>query len=107
TAHHATYAIRGLADGGVMERKIQSQLLRCIAGPLPFRAVSINSAWATPAILSLAQSIDDSRDFHLLPQLGRAIQQAGCDDQAILEHCNDPGMHVKGCWIIDSLLMKQ
>lgn len=107
TAHHATFATRGLADGGVMERKVQSQLLRCIVGPLPFRNVSIHSSWATPAILSLAESIDDSRDFHLLPQLGQAIQQAGCDDRAILEHCNDSGLHVKGCWIIDSLLMKQ
>ena len=107
TAHHAAHAARGLADGGVAERKIQSQILRCIVGPLAFRAVSIDSAWATPAIHSLAQSIDNSRDFHLLPQLGQAIQQAGCNDRTILEHCNDPGLHVKGCWIIDSLLMKQ
>lgn len=107
TAHHATHAARGLADGGIMERKVQSQLLRCIVGPLPFRNVSIDSAWATPAILSLARSIDDSRDFHQLPLLGHALQQAGCNDQTILEHCNDLGMHVKGCWIINSLLMKQ
>ncbi len=77
TAHHATYAARGLADGGVAERVEQSRLLRCIFGPLPFHTVSITPSWATPAVLALAQSIYEEQAFAKLPMLGDALERSG------------------------------
>jgi hypothetical protein len=29
---------------------------------------------------------------------------AGCTDEAILNHCRQPGDHVRGCWVIDVII---
>ena len=35
-----------------------------------------------------------------------ALEEAGCDDAAILDHLRSPGPHVRGCWALDMLLGK-
>ena len=42
-----------------------------------------------------------------MPQLGDALQQAGCEDEPFLAHCRGPEEHVRGCWVIDLILGKQ
>ena len=81
-------------------------VLRDIFGN-PFRPVIINSAWLTPKVTTLAQSIYDNRAFERMPELADALQEAGCDNQDILSHCRGPGPHVKGCWVVDLLLGKE
>ena len=60
----------------------------------------------TPTVVQLAQSIYDDRAFDRLPILADALEEAGCTDAAILDHCRGPGPHVRGCWAVDLLLGK-
>jgi len=41
-----------------------------------------------------------------MPILADALEDAGCTDAAILEHCRGPGPHVRGCWVVDLILGK-
>jgi hypothetical protein len=55
----------------------------------------------------LAQAIYDDRAFDRLPILADALEEAGCTDADILNHCRRPGEHVRGCWAIDLVLGKR
>ena len=105
TAHHATFATRGLAEAGVAERTEQCRLLRCILGPLPFRDIHVSPSWATPPVIAVARGIYEQRAFEKLPMLGDALHQAGCHEAEIMSHCQEPGPHVRGCWVVDLLLV--
>ena len=41
-----------------------------------------------------------------MPILADALQDAGCDNDDILNHCRDDGPHVRGCWVVDLVLGK-
>ena len=38
--------------------------------------------------------------------LGDALLDAGCEDEALIQHCREPGPHVRGCWAVDLCLGK-
>ncbi|MBL8796890.1 MAG: hypothetical protein JNM56_23515 [Planctomycetia bacterium] len=64
-------------------------------------------SWLTANVQSVAQGIYDERAFDRLPILADALEDAGCDHADILNHCRQPGVHVRGCWCVDLLLDKQ
>jgi hypothetical protein len=69
----------------------------------------VNSAWLTwnnATVPAIAQRICDERTFHDLPILADALEEAGCTDADILAHCRGGGEHVRGCWVVDSILGK-
>jgi len=103
TACHATAALNGLADH-IAEQMEQCRLLRCIFGPLPFRPIVFDDAWRTPAAVAQARAIYEEKAFDRLPILGTTLREAGCHDTSILDHCRQPGPHVRGCWVVDMLL---
>ena len=72
----------------------------------PFRPVTF-PAWRTDTVLSLARQMYESRDFYPMPILADALQDAGCDNNDVLNHCRQPGEHVRGCWVVDLILGKQ
>jgi hypothetical protein len=39
--------------------------------------------------------------------LADALEEAGCDERAVLDHCRGPGPHVRGCWALDLVLGKE
>jgi hypothetical protein len=39
----------------------------------------------------------------LLLILADALEDAGCTDRAILDHCRGPGPHCSGCFVVDLL----
>jgi hypothetical protein len=91
------------------ERCVQCNILRCIVGN-PFHAVTIDQrclTWNDGAVRKLAQAIYDERRFDDLPVLADALEDAGCDDAAVLGHCRGPGPHVRGCWVVDLILGKE
>ena len=86
-----------------------NDLLRCISGN-PFRPVTINPAWLAWndwTIRRIAQSVYDERAFDRMPVLADALEDAGCDNTDILNHCRSKGPHVRGCWAVDLLLGKE
>lgn len=73
----------------------------------PFRPVTFSPQWHTDTVRSLAQGMYESRDFSTMPILADALQDAGCDNDDILNHCRGPGPHVRGCWVVDLVLGKE
>lgn len=60
--------------------------------------------WNDGAVVKMAQATYDGRGFNRLPILADALEDAGCDDRTILEHCRGSGRHVRGCWLVDAIL---
>ena len=87
------------------EERTQCELLRDIFGN-PFRPVAFSPEWRTSTATAIAQQMYDSRDFGAMPILADALQDAGCDNADILNHCRGPGPHVRGCWVVDLVLGK-
>jgi hypothetical protein len=82
------------------------RLLKDIAGN-PYRPRTFDFEWRTDTVLALARQMYESRDFSTMPILADALQDAGCDNASVLEHCRLPGDHVRGCWVVDALLGKE
>lgn len=80
-------------------------IFRCVCGN-PFRRVTLDPEWRTSTVRSLAEGIYRDRAFDTMPILADALQDAECDNADILNHCRQPGEHVRGCWVIDLLLGK-
>jgi len=71
----------------------------------PFRAVKFLPAWRTSDAVALARSMYESRNFGAMPILADALQDAGCDNEDVLNHCRDASAkHVRGCWVVDGVL---
>jgi hypothetical protein len=94
------------------ERKVRqaahADWLRDIFGN-PFRAVTIDPGWLAfgdNAVPQIARAIYEERAFARMPILGDALEEAGCNERALLDHCRQPGEHVHGCWLVDALLGK-
>jgi hypothetical protein len=73
----------------------------------PFRPVTLDTSWLDSDVISLAQTIYDTRTFDRMPELANVLENKGCTDTAILEHCRGPGPHVLGCWVVDLILRKK
>jgi hypothetical protein len=94
-----TYAIEGEGKEVAMERfkqrgrerSVQVGILRDIFGN-PFRPVTIDPSWLTSNVVSI---------------LADALQDAGCDNEDVQNHCWKPGEHTRGCWVVDLLLSKE
>ena len=82
---------------------VGATIIRDIYGN-PFRPVTADPAWLTSTVVALAQGIYADRAFDRMPILADALQDAGCDNPDVLEHCRGPGPHTRGCWVVDLLL---
>lgn len=63
--------------------------------------------WQDGTIVSLARSIYDGHGWNAMPILGDALEDAGCTNVGVLDHCRGPHLHCRGCWLIDYLLGKK
>ncbi|MDB5308941.1 MAG: hypothetical protein JWO38_3143 [Gemmataceae bacterium] len=89
-----------------LRTRVLALLFRDIIGN-PFRPVAFAPDWHTSTTVQLARQMYESRDFTPMPILADALQDAGCEDDAILAHCRDPqATHIRGCWVIDLVLGK-
>ena len=113
---HTVRAPRGWGTGGAPAGERAVWLLREVFGnPFatrrrrksdPRRGWMFDPAWRTDTAVSLARPMYESRDFGAMPILADALQDAGCDNADILDHCRQPGEHVRGCWVLDLVLEK-
>jgi hypothetical protein len=96
-----------------VERAAHAELIREVFGN-PFHLAAVSPTQRTPTVLQIAQAayenptLPDGRlDASRLAVLADALEDAGCDNHTILDHCRGPGPHVRGCWVIDLLLGKE
>jgi hypothetical protein len=87
-------------------RKKQAQLFRDIFDN-PFRSRTFDPAWRTPSVLAVARAIYAERLFADMPILADALEEAGCTNADILDHCRSGSEHVRGCWALDLVLGKE
>jgi hypothetical protein len=100
---------RNRVRGRKEEEIAQCAILHDIFGN-PFRPVALDPAWLQwdgGTVRKIAQAIYDDRAFDRLPVLADALEEAGCADRDLLDHCRSGGEHVRGCWAVDLLLGKQ
>jgi hypothetical protein len=98
---------RGTDEWRQVSMEIFLVLLRDVVGPLPFRKTAMKPTWLTSDVTALARTMYETREFSAMPILADALQDAGCDSNAILDHCRGPGPHVRGCWVVDLILGKE
>jgi hypothetical protein len=103
----------GGVDLGKSEPKVQAALLRDVTGS-PFRKVVFNPAWRTALVMRLAEAAYQERtppegalDAARLTVLADSLEEAGCTEQAVLDHLRGPGPHIRGCWALDLILVKK
>jgi hypothetical protein len=60
--------------------------------------------WNNSTVVALAHAIHDKRTFDQLPILADALEDAGCTNADILNHCRQPGIHDAACWVVDLLV---
>lgn len=61
-------------------------------------------AWNDGAVRKMAQAVRDAQRFADLLLLADALEEAGCTDVELLEHCREQAPHVSDCWVIHLLL---
>jgi hypothetical protein len=95
------------------EQSAQCQLLRDIFGNSSSPA-ALDPAWPTATVTALARAAYNQRlipggylDPARLAVLSDALEEAGCTDQAVLDHLRSPGPHVRGCWAVDALIARK
>jgi hypothetical protein len=83
----------------------QCELLRDVVGN-PFRGGG-GSLVRSRAARAWAASAYRQRDFSSLPVLADLLEEDGFADPGALDHCRRPGVHVRGCWVVDWVLGKR
>ncbi len=107
------FAMAALARIGIWTKpnldlkRFNSEYCRILRDLVPFRPVSFDAEWRTSTATAIAQQMYESRDFGAMPILADALQDAGCDNDDILNHCRGDGPHVRGCWVVDLVLGKE
>ena len=52
----------------------------------------------------MARALDEERRFQDMRILADALEEAGCDDVAVLAHCRGRGPHAHGCHVLNAVL---
>jgi hypothetical protein len=87
-------------------------LLRDVFGN-PFQPVRLDATSRTPTVEAITCAAYEERlesgalDNAPLAILADALEEAGCTEQAILDHLRAPGPHVRGCWPVDLARAKE
>lgn len=91
------------------ESRQQAHLLRDIFGQ-PGKNPRLDPCWLLwngGTIVLLARTMYEERCFEAMPILGDALEEAGCNNAGLLEHCRNGRDHVRGCWVLDLILRPQ
>lgn len=66
--------------------------------------IEIDPRWLTSVVRDLAHSVQREKAFDRLPVLADALEEAGCQNEAILGHCRTTNGHGPRCWVVELLL---
>ena len=103
---------------GVVGLEAEAMLRRLLGQPLPDGLPSwllekYNAAgpgivpdprWRTADVMALARGIAADRAWDRLPLLADALMDAGCDNEAILARCRQPGLIHDAPWVVNIFL---
>jgi hypothetical protein len=73
----------------------------------PFRRPVVHPNWVLAnygAARQIGELVLRTGGFGGLPILADALEDAGCTDEAVLDHLRSGGPHVPGCWALDAVL---
>ncbi len=99
--------VHAIAKRHGISRNQAERELAALASDLnqPEECTDLEATWRTPEIVDLAKAMYSSRDFRQMFQLADLLQESGCVDDSILNHCRDPQrVHIRGCWVVDAIL---
>jgi hypothetical protein len=60
--------------------------------------------WHDGTVVKVADGIRKNRTFDRLPVLGDALEEAGCTNLTLIEHCRAGRPHYHSCWVADLLV---
>jgi hypothetical protein len=91
------------------ERKVQCDAIREIFGQFHWNVKILPTwlQWNEGICVTLAKVIRRQGRFENMPILADALEEAGCNNPAILNHCRQTADHVRGCWVLDLILGKK
>ncbi|MGL4552368.1 MAG: hypothetical protein ACRC33_14405 [Gemmataceae bacterium] len=96
---------RYVAAARAAEGRGQCGVLRELLGN-PFRPPALRPEWLSAsggAARHLARLIADEGRFGELGILADALEDGGCDDEALVRHLREPAGHLRGCWGLDAV----
>jgi hypothetical protein len=70
------------------------------AAPVP----PLRAEWLTSDVVAIARGIHANTAFDGLPVLCDALQDAGCDDQLVIDHLQTCPDHSPSCWVVEIIL---
>jgi hypothetical protein len=111
------FAVDESAGSQAVEAAARQCVLICDLLGNPFRPAPLDPGWLRHEggrVAQIAQAIYDDRelpagtlDARRLGILADALEDAGCTEPAILEHLRGHGPHVRGCWVVDRLTLRE
>ena len=120
-AKHPAWALTGAIEAEVaavvaavgqpalaVAQKAQAHILLDVLGLGCDRTLPPHTTrWNDACVVKIASSSYYGRTYDRLPILADALEDAGCDNTDILNHCRSGSHHVRGCWVVDLLLGKE
>jgi hypothetical protein len=92
---------------GLDRRREQVRLRACELIRESFRGPQIEpvfrAKWRTSDAIALFRLAEKDGSFGVLPILADALQDAGCDDDRLLEHLRSGAAHHHGCWALEAV----
>jgi hypothetical protein len=71
----------------------------CIPFAFP-PVVDFDPAWRTETVMALARGIEAEVRYDRMPILADALQDAGCENEKVLNHCRLCEGHDRDCWVM-------
>lgn len=94
-------------DPDQLEAVVTSAIREVVGNP--FRKRELRHTWLRAnggLVRRLAEAAALEGDFGVLPVLADALEDAGCTEEVLLDHCRQAGEHARGCWAVDLLTEK-
>lgn len=100
----ATWLNRNTNTG--LDTSAQARLLRDMFEN-NYRPSRLLAEWQSRTVVDLVLAIYNQRTFEQMPILADALEESGCHDEVVLQHCRQAQEHCRGCWVADLLLGRE
>jgi anti-anti-sigma regulatory factor len=77
-----------------------------VLGPRPLPPEPSWLTWNDGTVSRLARTIRAQRAFERMPILADALEEAGCTEADILDHCRSVVDHLPDCWVLGLLTVE-